>query len=106
MIRNALFASLIVLGAAGAAQAQAPDAAGRGPGGGNVIGGGLIRNPLDQFDLGHQWKSVCGLMAASSRRRQRAATAASSASKVAKCWLTTASSTSGQRCSAGCGSGL
>ena len=41
MFRNALFASVIVLGAAGAAHAQAPDAAGRVPGGGNVIGGGL-----------------------------------------------------------------
>ena len=36
MIRNALFASVIVLGAAGAAQAQAPSTWG-----GNVVGGGL-----------------------------------------------------------------
>ncbi len=41
MIRNALFASVIVLGAAGAAQAQAPDAAGGVPGGGSIVGGGL-----------------------------------------------------------------
>jgi hypothetical protein len=41
MIRDALFASVIVLGAAGAAQAQAPDAAGRAPGGGGIVGGGL-----------------------------------------------------------------
>ena len=36
MIRDALFASVIVLGAAGAAQAQAPSTWG-----GNVVGGGL-----------------------------------------------------------------
>ena len=36
MFRNALFASVIVLGAAGAAQAQAPSTWG-----GNVVGGGL-----------------------------------------------------------------
>jgi hypothetical protein len=43
MIRNALLASMIALGAAaaGAAQAQAPDAAGRVPGRGNIVGGGL-----------------------------------------------------------------
>jgi hypothetical protein len=40
MIRNALFASLILLGAAGAAQVQAPDPAGRVPTTGNVVGGG------------------------------------------------------------------
>jgi hypothetical protein len=40
MVRNALFASLIALGVAGAAQAQAPDTTGLVPGGGNVVGGG------------------------------------------------------------------
>jgi hypothetical protein len=41
MIRNALFASLILVGAAGAAQAQAPDAAGRVlVAAGNFVGGG------------------------------------------------------------------
>jgi len=39
MFRNALFASLIALGAAGAAQAQAPDPGGRWPAGGNIVGG-------------------------------------------------------------------
>ncbi len=41
MVRNALFASLIALGAAGAVQAQAPDPAGRLSGGGNIVGGGV-----------------------------------------------------------------
>jgi hypothetical protein len=42
MIRNALFASLVLLGAAGAAQAQAPDVTGRAPvAAGNVVGGGV-----------------------------------------------------------------
>ncbi len=41
MIRDALFASVIALGAAGAAHAQAPDAAGGVPGGGSIVGGGL-----------------------------------------------------------------
>ena len=41
MIRDALFASVIALGAAGAAHAQAPDAAGGVPGGGGIVGGGL-----------------------------------------------------------------
>jgi hypothetical protein len=43
MIRKVLFASLIALGtaaAAGAAQAQAPDATGRVPTTGNIVGGG------------------------------------------------------------------
>jgi hypothetical protein len=40
MIRNVVFASLIALGVAGAAQAQAPDVDGRLLGGGNVVGGG------------------------------------------------------------------
>jgi len=41
MIRNALFAALILLGAAaGAAQAQVPAAAGRVPSAGNFVGGG------------------------------------------------------------------
>ena len=39
MFRNTLFASLIALGAAGAAQAQAPDPGGRWPAGGNIVGG-------------------------------------------------------------------
>ena len=69
----------------------------------------LIPTPADQHGfvgLGHQWKSVCGWMVLASRRRQRSATVAWSASSVAKCVLTTASSTSGQRCSAGCSSGV
>jgi hypothetical protein len=69
----------------------------------------LIPTPADQHGfvgLGHQWKSVCGWMVLASRRRQRSATVALSASSVAKCVLTTASSTSGQRCSAGCSSGV
>ena len=69
----------------------------------------VIPTPADQlgwFGLGHQWKSVCGWMVLASRRRQRSATVALSASSVAKCVLTTASSTSGQRCSAGCSSGV
>jgi hypothetical protein len=41
MFRNALFASVIALGAAGAAQAQAPDTTGFAvPATGNVVGGG------------------------------------------------------------------
>ena len=40
MIRNTLFASLIVLGAAGAAQAQAPRDGSAAALGGNVVGGG------------------------------------------------------------------
>src|SRR3712207_983984 len=56
--------------------------------------------------LGHQWKSVCGLMVSASSRRQRSATTASSSASVAKCRLTMGSSTSGQRRSAGCSSGL
>jgi hypothetical protein len=40
MIRSVLFATLLALGAAGAAQAQAPDASGGSPSGGNVVGGG------------------------------------------------------------------
>ena len=70
---------------------------------------GLIRNPDDQFGflgLGHQWNAVCGLMVAASRLRQRSATVASSWASVAKCRLTIGSSTSGQRRSAGCSSGL
>ena len=40
MVRNALFASLIALGAAGAAQAQAPDTTGLSvPATGNAVGG-------------------------------------------------------------------
>jgi len=69
----------------------------------------LIRNPGDQFGLiglGHQWKSVCGLTVSASSRRQRSAMAASRSARVAKCRLTTGSSTKGQRCSAGCNSGL
>ena len=69
----------------------------------------VIPTPADQHGfvgLGHQWKSVCGWMVLASRRRQRSATVAWSASSVAKCVLTTASSTSGQRCSAGCSSGV
>jgi hypothetical protein len=38
MIRSVLFALLGALGATDAAQAQAPDTAGRVPGGGNVAG--------------------------------------------------------------------
>ena len=45
MIRNALFASVIVLGAAGAAQAQAPSTWG-----GNVVGGGLAATLLGGGD--------------------------------------------------------
>ncbi len=41
MIRNALFASVIALGAAGAAQAQAPRDGGAAVPGGNVVGGGV-----------------------------------------------------------------
>ena len=69
----------------------------------------LIPSPCDQFGaigLGHQWKSVCGLMAAASSRRHRSATTASRSASVAKCRLTMGSSTNGQRCSAGCSSGL
>src|SRR5918994_859579 len=69
----------------------------------------VIRNPGDQFGflgLGHQWKSVCGLMVAASRRRQRSAMVASRSASVAKCRLTMGSSTSGQRRSAGWSSGL
>ncbi len=69
----------------------------------------IIPTPADQFGLiglGHQWKSVCGLMVSASSRRQRSATTASSSASVAKCRLATGSSTSGQRCSAGCSSGL
>src|SRR3712207_7813914 len=69
----------------------------------------VIPTPADQHGLvglGHQWTSVCGWMVLASRRRQRSATVALSASSVAKCVLTTASSTSGQRCSAGCSSGV
>jgi hypothetical protein len=42
MIRNAFFASIIALSAAGggAAQAQAPDTTGRVPAAGNIVGGG------------------------------------------------------------------
>ena len=41
MFRNALFASVIALGAAGAAQAQAPDTTGLAvPATGNAVGGG------------------------------------------------------------------
>jgi tetratricopeptide (TPR) repeat protein len=69
----------------------------------------VIRNPGDQFGLiglGHQWKSVCGLTVSASSRRQRSAMTASRSASVAKCRLTTGSSTKGQRCSAGCSSGL
>src|SRR3712207_6722943 len=68
----------------------------------------VIPTPADQlgwFGLGHQGKSVCGLMVAASSRRQRSATAAGSASSVAKCVLATASSSNGQKRSAGCNSG-
>jgi hypothetical protein len=41
MFRNALFASVIALGAAGAAQAQAPRDGGAAVPGGNVVGGGV-----------------------------------------------------------------
>src|SRR5688500_9811849 len=44
MFRNALFASVIALGAAaasGAAHAQAPDVSGHLPAAGNVVGGGV-----------------------------------------------------------------
>ncbi len=41
MFRNALFASLIALGAAGAAQAQAPLDGSAAALGGNVVGGGV-----------------------------------------------------------------
>jgi hypothetical protein len=40
MVRKALFASLIALSVAGAAQAQAPDTTGHVPGGGSIVGGG------------------------------------------------------------------
>src|SRR3954469_24751732 len=69
----------------------------------------LIPSPGDQFaliGLGHQWKSVCGLMVSASRWRQRSAMTASRSASVAKCRLATGSSTKGQRCSAGCSSGL
>ena len=63
-------------------------------------------NQLGLVGLGHQWKSVCGLMVSASRRRQRSATTASSSASVAKCRVMMGSSTRGQRCSAGCSSGL
>jgi hypothetical protein len=72
-------------------------------------GRSLIPTPGDQFGLiglGHQWNSVCGLMVCASSRRQRSAMTASRSARVAKCRLTTGSSTKGQRCSAGCSSGL
>ncbi len=66
MLRNALFASVIALGAAGAAQAQAPDTTGLavpatgnvgGGGGATIVGGGdnttILDPPVDKMPLPH-----------------------------------------------------
>src|SRR3954453_6863389 len=76
---------------------------------------GLIRNPADQcvgelggVTAGHQAKWVAALIPSglSARVRQRSLNAASRSLSVAKCSFATASSASGQRCSAGCSSGV
>ncbi len=69
------------------------------------------RKQIDQFaafGFGHQWKVVFAAMRFRScaRVRHRSARTASSASRVSKWRLATGSSTSGQRCSAGCSSGV
>src|SRR3954452_15583978 len=75
----------------------------------------LIRNPADQcvgelggVTAGHQAKWVAALITSglSARVRQRSLNAASRSLSVAKCSFATASSASGQRCSAGCSSGV
>src|SRR5947199_7987639 len=75
----------------------------------------LIPNPADQcagelggVTAGHQAKWVAALITSgmSARVRQRSPSAASRSSSVAKCLFATASSASGQRCSAGCSSGV
>src|SRR3954447_6849176 len=75
----------------------------------------LIRNPADQcagglvgVTAGHQAKRVAALITSgmASRVRQRSLSAASRSFSVAKCLFATASSASGQRCSAGCSSGV
>src|SRR5512147_120299 len=70
----------------------------------------FIRNSPDLFiytALGHQWKVVWVRMVSgwSMRARHRRARAWSRSASEAKFWLAMASSTSGQRCSAGCNSG-
>src|SRR5512144_1109839 len=70
----------------------------------------VIRNSPDLFiytALGHQWKVVWVRMVSgwSMRARHRRARAWSRSASEAKFWLAMASSTSGQRCSAGCNSG-
>ncbi len=59
-------------------------------------------------EFGHQWKVVLAAMRSRScaRVRQRSSRTESSASRVSKWRLATGSSTSGQRCSAGCNSGV
>src|SRR4051812_12745473 len=85
------------------------------PGAGARVARGLIPNPADQcagglggVAAGHQPKWVAALMISgmSARVRQRSPSAASRSLSVAKCLFATASSASGQRCSAGCSSGV
>src|SRR5690242_10020390 len=75
----------------------------------------VIPNPADQcagglvgVTAGHQAKWVAALITSgmSARVRQRSLSAASRSSSVAKCLFATASSAGGQRCSAGCSSGV
>ena len=75
----------------------------------------VIPNPADQcagelggVTAGHQAKWVAALITSgmSARVRQRSLSAASRSSSVAKCLFATASSANGQRCSAGCSSGV
>src|SRR5437764_14911388 len=75
----------------------------------------VIRNPADQcvgelggVTAGHQAKWVAALITSglSARVRQRSLNAAPRPLSRAKCSFATASSASGQRCSAGCSSGV